>query len=86
MKFGFQDEYEMYAPAGSPGELAGSNLAKVATWRHHGITTFSPLVLAGFFLFILYRLSCWIFGIKPSGKDFAKWTILGILLSIFFGK
>jgi len=26
------------------------------------------------------------FGVKPSGKDFAKWTILGILLSIFFGK
>lgn len=46
----------------------------------------SLLVLAGFFLVILYRLSCWIFGIKPSGKDFAKWTILGILLSIFFGK
>ncbi|MDK9714428.1 MAG: hypothetical protein OEL86_10110 [Sulfuritalea sp.] len=46
----------------------------------------SLLVLAGLFLFMMYRLSCWIFGVKPSGKDFAQWTILGILLSIFFGK
>jgi hypothetical protein len=46
----------------------------------------SLLFFGGLFLFMMYRLSCWIFGIKPSGKDFAKWTILGILLSIFFGK
>ena len=46
----------------------------------------SLLVLAGLLLFMMYRLSCWIFGIKPTGKDFAKWTVLGILLSIFFGK
>jgi hypothetical protein len=26
------------------------------------------------------------FGVKPSGKDFAKWTILDSLLSIVFGK
>lgn len=60
-------------------------LGPVANWRHHGTTTFAPFFV-GLFLFMMYRLSCWIFGIKPSGKDFAKWTILGILLSIFFGK
>ena len=46
----------------------------------------SLLFFGGLFLFMMYRLSCWIFGIKPSGKDFVKWTILGILLSIVFGK
>ena len=85
MRFGFQGEDEMYDPAGSPGELEGVYPSEICSGDLME-SLLSLLVLAGFFLFILYRLSCWIFGIKPSGKDFAKWIILGILLSIFFGK
>ncbi len=44
------------------------------------------LIILGIVIFIYYRLSCWIFGIKPSGEDFAKWSIVGILLSFLFGK
>lgn len=44
------------------------------------------LLILGVVIFAYYRLSCWLFGIKPSGEDFAKWSIAGILLAIFFGK
>ncbi|QPK64020.1 hypothetical protein IVG45_03310 [Methylomonas sp. LL1] len=37
------------------------------------------------FMYLIWRLSCWIFDIDSRQDSFWKWLATGLLLSIFFG-
>jgi hypothetical protein len=37
------------------------------------------------FMYLIWRLSCWIFDFDPRQYSFWKWLATGLLLSIFFG-
>lgn len=38
------------------------------------------------FLYLLWRLLCWLCDINHRQESFLKWLITGLLLSIFFGE
>jgi hypothetical protein len=42
------------------------------------------LFIIGMLVLGLYGISCAIFDIEPSGKDFTKWVGFGILFGSFF--
>lgn len=42
------------------------------------------LFIVGVVVFGLYGLSCMIFGIDPSAKDFGKWFGFGVFFGSFF--